>query len=239
MLGLLAGLASGAASFIGQERANRQNIQLAKDQMAFQERMSNTSYQRAVADMKQAGINPMLSFMQGGASSPTGAMTKVDDSIGPAVSSALMVSRMKKEMQLLDAQIAKTHQESEAVQIDNAFKTMGDPNERQPGGQWSPAYTIEGQRRIADLVYARFRNQFTQAGITETDARTLLLRAQRGETDAQRELIAAGIPAAKVEGSTAAGYLRLAQSASQTAGSIAGAIRKPPARITNIYPPRK
>ena len=68
----------------GQRKANQQNIALAREQMAFQERMSNSAYQRAMKDMKLAGLNPILSAKQP-ASTPGGASTKVDSVLGAGV----------------------------------------------------------------------------------------------------------------------------------------------------------
>ena len=57
----------------------------------WQEHMSNTAYQRAVEDMKKAGINPILAFANGGASTPGGSAGTISGtSMGLASSSALV-----------------------------------------------------------------------------------------------------------------------------------------------------
>ncbi len=101
---LLAAGVAGAASLFGQRQANVQNVSLAREQMAFQERMSSTAYQRSMSDMREAGLNPMLAFQQGGASSPGGAMARVDSVVEPAVSTALSSRRMHSELKNMAAQ---------------------------------------------------------------------------------------------------------------------------------------
>ncbi len=93
----------GGAAVVGGHMRNVAQRAESREQMAFQERMSSTAYQRAVEDMRLAGINPMLAYMQGGASSPGGAQAQISDIVSPAVSSAMHGRRLSQEIRNMKA----------------------------------------------------------------------------------------------------------------------------------------
>lgn len=87
-------IAQGIYNHIENTAAMNYNSAEALANREFQERMSNTAYQRTVEDMKKAGINPILAFANGGASTPGGSTATISGaSMGLASSSALGISR--------------------------------------------------------------------------------------------------------------------------------------------------
>ena len=48
------------------------NAAEAQKQRDFEERLANSSYQRAIADLKASGLNPVLAYENGGAMTPSG-----------------------------------------------------------------------------------------------------------------------------------------------------------------------
>jgi len=69
----------GIGQYFGAQDTNAANVQMAREQMQFQERMSNTAYQRQTADMEAAGINPLIAMSEGGASTPSGALARLEN----------------------------------------------------------------------------------------------------------------------------------------------------------------
>lgn len=94
-IGAAANIGGGIASAVMAKREAKRNRR-------FQERMSNTQYQRAMADMRKAGLNPILAYKQGGAGTPSGsaaAMPNLSDVGTKSVTSALAAKRLHTELQ--------------------------------------------------------------------------------------------------------------------------------------------
>lgn len=102
------------AGYLGRRKSNRINIEEAQKSRDFSERMSSTQWQRGVADMEAAGVNPALAYSQGGASSPQGAQGRVESET-EGLSSAAQLRSQQAQIDLLNAQKKKVDAETEHV----------------------------------------------------------------------------------------------------------------------------
>ena len=115
-----------------QRAANEANLQSAREQMAFQERMSNTAHVREVRDLENAGLNPALSA-NSGASTPSGSSATNQQPVfadyRPALQTAIQLASLKKDLNTAGAQVAmmgaqKTLADNQAVGAANAARKI-------------------------------------------------------------------------------------------------------------------
>ncbi|AXH76109.1 MAG: DNA pilot protein [Microviridae sp.] len=178
-IGGIANAGTALLSYAGQDATNQANAQMAQKQMDFQASQTGSSYQRGVADMKAAGLNPMLAYSQGGSSSGGGASAVMGNAGQAAISSGFQAAMNRAQLQQMEYQNDNLVTTNDNVAKDTALKEAQILQTAQ-GTATSAASAKQIEAATQKLVADTFRLE----GTTPHDIRYSKASADREEYEA-------------------------------------------------------
>ena len=129
----------GLFGYKGQKDTNVASAVQAQKQMDFQREMSNTAVQRRMADLKKAGINPILAGSKE-ASSPAGQQAPVGNKALAAIqmaSSAQSLKNLESQENVLKTQAQLNSTNTSVAAMNNALLQQKFPEAAARGAFWS------------------------------------------------------------------------------------------------------
>ncbi len=179
--GFLGNVVGGLFGRSGQNSANEANLAIARENRAWQERMSNTANQRAAADLEKAGLNRILALGRP-ASTPAGNTAtmlnknaKLQEGIAGGISTALQAKQIQQNLKESDSRIM--------LQGEQASNARAQANLYQSQAGQSEQMTNESMERMRNTIVER----------TGIDTRNKM-------AELQRQILSHQIPGVKAEG---------------------------------------
>lgn len=192
---------SAVGSLLGGALSNNASAKSVDKQLDFQRDMSNTSYQRAVEDLKAANLNPAMAYTNGGASTPAGASYTASDIVSPAISSA-NASRMTSEQIKNLTEQNKNLQEANKNITANTAKTNVDAQKSAVDAQLSQALIQKAQTDMRNSTASTASQVMLNQNLASQAAANASLSATSAKTQAAEAIIrAAAVPKAQNQGS--------------------------------------
>lgn len=130
----------------------------------WQKMMSDTAYQRAVKDMRAAGINPMLAYAQGGSSTPSGSMASYGN---PFDTAAYALNESESIRNLKQAQQSQIELNKSQAELNSTASALNESRKE----------TESSNRAVnaANILESATRQQLNQASAQQAQQQTAKL----------------------------------------------------------------